>query len=133
MLTKYTDTPDLYLKVRGEVGTLYRHSGPLSLSLYIYIYIYIYICQRRGQNTLYRHSGRLSKYQRLGAPQCTETQDLYLNLRGDVGPHFTATQDLYLKEETQCTETQDLYLKIRELEPQYRDTQDFYLKLSGEV
>ena len=75
----------------------------------------MYTRQGRGQNTLYRHSGRLSKYQRLGAPQCTETQDLSLNLRGDVGPHFTATQDLYLniriEVETQCTETQDLYLK----------------------
>ena len=48
---------------------------------------------------MYRHSGLLSKGQRGGGRQCTDTQDLYPKVRGEVG--------------TQCTDTQDLYLKIR--------------------
>ena len=48
---------------------------------------------------MYRHAGPLSKSQRGGGRQCTDTQDLYLKVRWEVG--------------TQCTDTQGLYLKVR--------------------
>ena len=64
-----------------------------------------------------RHSGPLSKGQRGGGTQCTDTEDLYLKVRGEVGTQCTYTQDLYLKVRgevgTQCTDPQDLYLKVR--------------------
>ena len=46
---------------------------------------------------MYRHSGPLSKGQRGGATKCTDTQDLYLKVSGEVGTKFTETQYLYLK------------------------------------
>ena len=48
---------------------------------------------------------------------CTDTQDLYLKVIGQVGTQGTEMQDLYLKvrgeEKIQCRDTQALYLKDR--------------------
>ena len=45
---------------------------------------------------MYRHSGLLSKGQRGGGRQYTDTQDLYPKVRGEVGTPWYI-QDLYLK------------------------------------
>ena len=69
---------------------------------------------------MYRHSEPLDEGQRRGGRQCTDNQDLYLKVRGDLKP--------------QCTDTQDLYMKVRgDLKPQCTDTQDLYMKVRGEV
>ena len=47
---------------------------------------------------MYRHSEPVSKGQMGGGRQCTDSQDLYLKVRGEV--------------DTQCRDTQDLYLKL---------------------
>ena len=85
---------------KGQIGaanTVYRHSGPLSKG------------QRGGANTVFRYSGPLFKGQsgsgrqyrhseplptgqRGGGRQCTDTQDLYLNVRRELGtPCYTLT------------------------------------------
>ena len=70
--------------------------------------------------TVYRHSGSLSHSKRAGGRQCTDTEDLFLKVRGEVG--------------TKCTDTQDLSLKVRwEVGTQYTHTMDLYLKVRGEV
>ena len=81
-----TDTQDLYLNVRGEVGdtvqtlrtsiqtsegrweTVYTHSAPLSKG------------QRGFGTTVYRHSGPLDEGQRGGGRHYTDTQDLSVNI-----------------------------------------------------
>ena len=66
---------------------------------------------------MYTHSGPLSKGQRGGGRQYRDTQDLSVNIGGEVETQRTDTQDLYPEirgeVETQCTHTQDLYLKVR--------------------
>ena len=68
---------------KGQMGgwnTVYRHTGPLSKG------------QMGGENTVYRHSGPLSKSQRGGGRRCTDTQDLYLKVRWEVGtPSYILT------------------------------------------
>ena len=44
---------------------------------------------------MYRPSRPLSKGQRGGRRQCTDTQDGYVKLRGEVGSQCTDTQNLY--------------------------------------
>ena len=48
---------------------------------------------------------------------CTDTQDLYLKLRGEMGDSGPGTQHLCLQVRgevgPQCTDTQDSYLKVR--------------------
>ena len=92
-----------------------------------------YVLCALGVNT-----GPLSKGQRRGGRQCTDTQDLYLKVRGEVGTQHTDTQDLYLKVRagvgTQCRDTQDLYLKMGgEVGTQCTHSQYLYLKVRGEV
>ena len=48
---------------------------------------------------MFRNSGPLSKAQKGGERQCTNTQDLNLKIRGEVG--------------TQCRDTENLQLKVR--------------------
>ena len=71
--TQFTDTQDLYLKVTGEVGDSVQ---TLRTS----------IERSEGRwETVGGHSGPLSKGQRGGGRQCTDTQHLYLKVRGEVG------------------------------------------------
>ena len=67
-----------------------------------------------------RLSAPLPRGQRGSGRQCTDTEDLFLKVRGEVG--------------TKCTDTQDLSLKVRwEVGTQYTHTMDLYLKVRGEV
>ena len=52
---------------------MFRLSGSLSKS------------QKGGGNTVYKHSGPLYKGQRGGGRECTDTQDLYQKVRGELG------------------------------------------------
>ena len=84
--------------------------------------------------TVYRHSGPLCKGQMGGGSQCRDTQDLYLNVRGELRdsvqtlrasihtlegrwehPWYTLTGPLSEGQSgggRQCTDSQDLYLKV---------------------
>ena len=122
---------------------MYTHSAPLSKG------------QRGFGTTVYRHSGPLDEGQRRGGRQCTDTQDLYLKVRGDLKPQCTDTQDLYMKVRGEVADSvQTLRTSIQwsegRLEIGYRhsgplckgkrrggrhctDTQDFYVKVRWEV
>ena len=58
---------------RGGENKGNRHSVPLCKG------------QSGGANTGFTHSGPLSNGQRGDGRQCTDTKDLYLNVRGEVG------------------------------------------------
>ena len=63
---------------------MYRHSGLLPKG------------QRRGRIAVYRHSGPLSKDQRRDGIRCTDTDDFYTNVRGELRPQCTDIQGLNL-------------------------------------
>ena len=91
MGTKCRDTQDLYLKVRGEVRTQCTDIQDLYLKVRGEMgdrvqTLRTSIERSEGRwETLYRHSGPLSKGQRGGGRQCTDTQDLYPKVTGEVG------------------------------------------------
>ena len=65
---------------------------------------------------MYRHSVPLSKGQRGGGRPSTDTQDLYLKVRGEVGDSVQHSGPLpigHSGDGRQHTHTQDLYLKVR--------------------
>ena len=62
---------------------MYRHLGPLTKG------------QRGGGRKVYRHSVPPSKGPTGGGRRCTDTQDLYPKVRGEVGtPWYTLTGPL---------------------------------------
>ena len=65
--------------------TVYRHSEALSKR------------QTRVGTPWYTLRGPLSKGQRGGGRHCTDTQDVYIKVRGELGSQFTDTQDLFLE------------------------------------
>ena len=71
--TQCRDTQDFYLKLRGEVGDSVQTLRTSIKS------------SEGSWETVYRHSGPVSKGQRGGGRQCTDTQDLYLKVRGELG------------------------------------------------
>ena len=78
------DIQDLDLNLRGEVGPMYRHSELLFKG------------QKRGGMAVYSHSGPLSKDQRRVGIRCSDTQDFYTNVRGELRPQCTDIQGLNL-------------------------------------